>query len=394
MRRTASVGIIFFTVFMDLLGFGMVLPLMPLYASDPRFHASPVEIGWLLAIYSLMQFLFAPAWGKLSDRIGRRPVLIIGLFGSALSYLIYGLAHTLTTLFLARAMAGIMGANIAAAQAAMADITPREERTKAMALIGAAFGLGFILGPAMGGFLSRYGLEVAPLTAAAITGLNAVLALFLLGETRTQIDPVRAATSLHPLVGTSWRMARVFPGALITCMLMGVYTALFSAFEVGLPLWGYAFLGWTLSSVGWIFLYIGLVAVVVQAGFVRPFASRLGEKRTASTGLLLIAIGLALFATQGQGMALFTLAIIAAGSGMIHPGFASLVSLNSSPERQGLMMGLFQSMNALGRTVGPVAGGYFYDFLKGLLFPIIAFGMLALLLALSKAKPVIKDSRP
>ncbi|MFN3078125.1 MAG: MFS transporter, partial [Alphaproteobacteria bacterium] len=134
----------------------------PLYAADPRFQASPVEIGWLMAIYSLMQFCFAPLWGRLSDRMGRRPVLLIGLFGSSLSYLVYGLAQNLTLLFLARTMAGIMGANIAVAQASMADLTPREGRTKAMGLIGVAFGLGFILGPALGGVVSGYDVGTAP----------------------------------------------------------------------------------------------------------------------------------------------------------------------------------------------------------------------------------------
>ncbi len=130
MRRKASTTIIFFTVFLDLLGFGIVLPLMPLYALDPRFAASPAQIGWLMAIYSIMQFIFAPLWGRYSDRIGRRPVLIIGLFGSCLSYLVYGLAGSLTMLFVGRAVAGIMGANISVAQAAMADITSNKDRAK------------------------------------------------------------------------------------------------------------------------------------------------------------------------------------------------------------------------------------------------------------------------
>lgn len=393
MRRTASIGIIFFTVFMDLLGFGMVLPLMPLYALDPRFQASPMEIGWLMAIYSLMQFVFAPSWGKLSDRIGRRPVLIIGLFGSSLSYLVYGLATSLTVLFLARAMAGITGANIAAAQAAMADITPREERTKAMGLIGAAFGLGFILGPALGSMASVYGLETAPLIAAGITGLNGLLALFLLGETHPAVGRKKTASSRHPLFGASWRMAQTFPGALRICFLMGLFTALFSAFEIILPLWGSMFFGWTMTSVGWVFLYVGLVAVVVQGGLVRRLAYQLGEKRTAVIGLFLLVLGMSSFALGELTVALIALALIAAGSGMVHPGFSSLVSLNSDPEQQGLMMGFFQSMNALGRGVGPVLGGFLYGYMEEMVFPLISLGFFFLLLAFLTVQKQVKDSR-
>ena len=394
MRRSASVGILFFTVFLDLLGFGMVLPLMPLYAADPRFHASPVEIGWLMAIYSIMQFLFAPSWGRLSDRIGRRPVLIVGLFGSCFSYLAYGFAESFTVLIITRALAGISGANIAAAQAAMADITPREERTKAMGLIGAAFGLGFVLGPALGGIASSYGLHMAPLLAAAITGINAIFALFLLGETHHPSDTQKNSTgSIHPLLGSSWRLANTFPGAMRICLIMGFYTALFSAFEVTLPLWGHASLGWTVTSVGWVFVYVGAIAVIIQGGFVRRFAARIGEKRTVSIGLLLVAVGLSFFAMGGLYTALLALGLIAAGSGMVHPGLSSLASLNTNPEQQGMMMGLFQSMNALGRSIGPVVGGLLYALFGGMVFPITAVGLFLLLLAFIAMQKLVVDGR-
>ena len=393
MQRAHSIWIIFFVVFLDLLGFGIVLPLMPLYAADTRFQATPAEIGWLMAVYSLMQFFFAPLWGKLSDRIGRRPVLIIGLFGSSLSYVVYGLAQTLTVLFLARGMAGIMGANIAAAQAAMADITPREERAKAMGLIGAAFGLGFILGPALGGALSGYGLEVAPLAAAAITGLNGVAALFLLKETRSVTTQEKTGPAIHSLFGASWRLAQASPGALKTCLLMGLYTALFAAFEVTLPLWGHTFLGWTLTSIGWVFSYVGIVAVLVQGGLVRRLVAKKGEKSTSILGLWLIASGMVFFALDGLTLALAALALIAAGSGLVHPGFSSLVSLNSDTKQQGLMLGLFQSMSALGRGVGPVLGGLLYGSLEGMVFPLIASGLFLTLLMFFIVKKQLKDSQ-
>ncbi|MBF0402249.1 MAG: MFS transporter [Magnetococcales bacterium] len=393
MHRKVSVGIIFFTVFMDLLGFGMVLPLMPLYAADPRFQASAIEIGWLMAVYSIMQFLFAPLWGHLSDRIGRRPVLIIGLFGSALSYLVYGLAQSLLVLFVARSIAGIMGANIAVAQAAMADVTTSEGRTKAMGLIGVAFGLGFVLGPALGGLASGYGLAMAPLLAAGITGLNALVALFLLGESRPAGQQETTSRPTHPLLGASWERAQSLPAALQLCLLMGLYTTLFAAFEVTMPLWGEATLGWTVRSIGWVFTYVGVIAVVVQGGVVRRLASRLGEKWTAAMGLGLVAVGMALFALDGLAVALAALALIAAGSGLVHPSLSSLVSLNSSAEQQGFVLGMFQSMSALGRGVGPVLGGLGYATWTGTTFLLIAAGLGLTWLAFRRAGQQVRDTR-
>ncbi|MBF0455127.1 MAG: MFS transporter [Magnetococcales bacterium] len=396
MRRKASTGILFFTVFLDLLGFGMVLPLMPLYAADPRFAATPVEIGWLMAIYSIMQFLFAPLWGRFSDRIGRRPILVFGLFGSSLSYLVYGLAGTLTLLFVGRALAGIMGANISVAQAAMADLTSREDRARAMGLIGAAFGLGFVLGPAMGGFLSGYGLETAPLVAAAITGLNGMAALFFLAETRVaeqENGGPAEKIAYHPFSLSRWRAAKQYGGALSLCLLMGLFITLFSAFEVVLPLWGQDLYGWDMQDVGWVFFYVGVVAVIVQGGIVRRLAPRLGEKRTTAAGLLLVGSGLALLAGLSPGGVWLSLGLISAGAGLVHPGLSSLVSLNSDSSKQGMMLGMFQSMSALGRGVGPVLGGGAYVAYQGGLFYLTAAGVGVVFVLFMLVRSRIRDAR-
>ncbi|MEO5347205.1 MAG: MFS transporter [Magnetococcus sp. YQC-9] len=393
MKTTASTGILFIAVFLDLLGFGMVLPLMPLYATDARFAASSSEIGWLMAIYSIMQFLFAPYWGWLSDRVGRRPTLILGLTGSALSYLAYGLAGSLWVLFAARAAAGIMGANIAVAQAAMADLSKPEERSKAMGLIGAAFGLGFILGPAFGGWLTVYGIEAAPLVAALITGLNALAAIFYLPETR----PVTRATTpapepTHPLLASSPRqLARRFPGALIACQLIGVFITLFSAFEVTLPLWGKEFMQWNMTSTGWIFTFVGVVAVLTQGGLVRRLLPKIGEKKTAMSGLLLVSIGLFGLNPDGWGGLLAALALIALGTGLIHPALSGLVSLNTDPEEQGAILGIYQSMSALGRGIGPVLGGSAYDLMRGAIFPVTAMGVAGVLLLFVLVRHRMRD---
>ncbi len=397
MRTKATTGIIFVAVFIDLLGFGMVLPLMPLYAADPRFAATPTQIGWLMAIYSIMQFLCAPYWGHLSDRIGRRPALLLGLAGSAISYLAYGLADTLWILFAARAAAGIMGANIAVAQAAMADLTPPDQRSKAMGLIGAAFGLGFILGPAFGGWLAGFGLETAPLVAALITGLNAAAALRYLPETRPPASTSTTTPSRlhHPLLsGNPWRMARRFPGAWSACLVMGGFVTLFAAFEVTLPLWGHDRLHWDMRTTGFIFTFVGLIAVITQGGVVRRLLPKIGEKRTAATGLLLVTPGLLLLTPDaGWNGVLLPLALISAGSGLIHPSLSGLTSLNTTPEAQGSMLGLFQSLSALGRCVGPVLGGILYDALQGSLFPITAAGIALVLLLLLRSGHRMHDLR-
>lgn len=392
MRPKASTAIIFIAVFLDLLGFGMVLPLMPLYAADPHFAATPAQIGWLMAIYSIMQFFCAPYWGWLSDQVGRRPTLIFGLVGSTLSYVVYGLATSLWVLFVARAAAGIMGANIAVAQAALADISPPEERSKAMGIIGVAFGLGFILGPAFGGWLAMFGMAVTPMAAAAITGLNALAAIYYLPETKPPSPSKPFTPPMHPLLALApWHQARHHPGAVLACLLMGLFITLFSAFEVTLPLWGQELLHWDITTVGWIFTFVGVIAVITQGGLVRRILPKIGEKRTAMLGLFCTAVGLSLLQPGTLTQMLAALALISFGTGMIHPSFAGLASLNTDPALQGTLMGLFQSMSALGRSVGPVLGGAIYPYMQERLFFLTAMGIFGVLLLLVMKQKLMRD---
>ena len=193
-QQKRSLAIIFFTVFLDLVGFGIILPLIPYLARE--FSASPVQIGWLMATFSIMQFLFAPMWGRLSDRFGRRPIILISLFGATFAYLFFAFAQELTYLFIARGLAGFFAANISAAQAYIADITPKDKRSMSMGLIGAAFGLGFIMGPAIAGLTGPigeslgdqppFGIQFSAVVAAGLNALNLILAFFMLPETITQ----------------------------------------------------------------------------------------------------------------------------------------------------------------------------------------------------------------
>ncbi len=359
----SALGIVFLTVFLDLLGFGIVLPLMPIYAQLPQFHASSAEIGWLMAVYSLMQFIFAPIWGRMSDHVGRKPILIIGLFGSAVAHLFYGLAGSLTVLFLSRMVAGMAGANLATAQAVVADVTSPDKRAGAMGMIGAAFGLGFVLGPALGGLLSGPDFgnhpEYAPFAASALCFCNGVLGIFLLPETRQagrggrqwvsplSVDPWKAAFS-HPMVGM--------------LLLIGLLlTTGFASFEVALPLYGGLRLGWSLTTVGYFFAYVGVLITLVQGFLVRRTVPRLGEVRAASFGFTLLILAFAMLASgPGLGMLIIITIPLTVGFGLLSPSLSALLSRISPENIQGTIMGLYQSVNSLGRVIGPSLGGFFF----------------------------------
>lgn len=393
-RQRASLGVIVLTVFLDLLAFGMVIPLMPLYAD--AFHASGLAIGWLLAIYSLMQFLFAPIWGRLSDRIGRKPVLLIGLWGSAAAHLIYGLAGGVTVLLLARALAGVAGANISVAHAYVADITKPEDRAKGMGLLGAALGMGFVVGPALGGVLSQFGLQTTPLVAAALAGINAIMAMVILKESRVP-TAVPYKPYVHPLAVATWQHAVKGVGVALLVLVALLSMTAFSAFETVLPLFGKAHLGWSMTTVGWFFAYVGILIVLVQGGLIRRLIPRLGESRTASVGLVLTALGLLWMASLPGVVGLYLVMIpLALGVGMTNPSLSALVSLNSAQAEQGVALGFYQSASSLGRVLGPLLGGGVYQYAHGAggaLMAAAGIMLLAVLLFLGMAVPRLSVRR-
>jgi multidrug resistance protein len=367
---------VFLTVFLDLVGFGIVIPLLPLYAA--RFGATPVAVTWLLAVYSLMQFFFAPGWGRVSDRIGRRPVLLVGLFGSAASYLAFGLAGSLPVLFIARAVNGLAGANVGVAQAYIADVTGPEDRAKGMGMIGAAFGLGFVIGPAIGGVLSRYGVATPFLAAAGVTLANALLAVVRLPESlppeRRQAHPrgFGLAERLRVLVGgeTSGRLRALYAAGFLV-------TLSFAAMEGTLSLWADA--RWHLSRhwVAYLFTYLGIVSVIAQGGVVGRVVKRAGERRTALLGMALVAAGLAA-AALAPTMALLLAGVgaLAFGQGMASPSMSSLISHEGGAGEQGRVLGVYQSLSALGRVAGPVIGGVALQHI-GLPAPFLAAALIA-----------------
>jgi multidrug resistance protein len=392
----SRLAIIFLTIFIDLIGFGIVLPLLPFYAKD--FGASPAIIGLLVAIHPAMQFLFGPIWGRLSDRIGRRPILLLGLVGSGLSYMIFGLATSLTWLFASRIMQGIAGANIPVAQAYIADSTDASNRTRGMGLVGVAFGLGFIAGPAIGGVLVNFGYAVPGLFAAALSLGNAAAAYFYLPESLSAAHRETAAAQGGASLGERLRLTVAFGRQPAVGTLMAIYTLhtfVFAAFTTVFPLWIEYRLSYDAQHAGYLMAYLGLLMAVVQGRLLGPLARSLGERRLLVTGTLTLAAAYALLPLAG-GLILLcaALAPIALGSGLNWPAATSLASQYAPGDRQGSVLGVMQSLSALGRTVGAAWAGWVFGrwtpatpFALNALIMVLAAGFAVVLLVKAPAPP-------
>ncbi len=357
-KRKASLAVIFGIVFIDLVGFGIVIPVLPLYAE--RFGASPLVIGLLLAVYSLMSFLFAPVLGRLSDRIGRRPVLLVSILGSSLGFLIMGLAGSLPLLFLGRIIDGITGGNISTAQAYIADITPPNERSKGMGLIGAAFGLGFIFGPAIGGIMSHFSLAAPLLFAAALAALNGAAVYLFLPESLPKEHRNRDASRNVPISSPAQmvKAARGSPLALV----LGAYffsTVAFSLLTATYPLFASRRFGYGAPEVGYIFAGMGVVGVIIQGGLMGLLSRAFGDIRLASIGSALLAAGLGLLPLSPSAPVLFlATAAIGLGHALVVTPLNGLASKVSGAAEQGKVLGMMQSSSSLARIIGPVLGGW------------------------------------
>jgi DHA1 family tetracycline resistance protein-like MFS transporter len=364
------------TVFLDLVGFGIVIPLLPFYAEE--YGATAAQVTWLMAVYSLAQFLFAPVWGAASDRFGRRPVLLFSVLMTAVGLAGFAAAETLAGLFTFRVLHGAMTANISTAQAAVADVTPPDKRAMGMGLIGAAFGVGFTVGPWLGGELTHSGIAVTlseaassllggaievnryavPIwLAASLSLLNFVLALVLFPETRktdstTRPRPLNPAAFLrvarHPVVG-------------LCVVLTFVLTIAFAMMESTFTLFAEHARGLDAPQVGRMFGVAGIVMILVQGGLIRPLVKRFGEGPLVPAGVGILAVGLALlpFAPPvGPMVAVFV--VIAIGNGISSPSLQALISKGTSEDEQGFVLGTNQSMSALARAIGPTIGGALY----------------------------------
>ena len=349
--------VIFTTVFIDLVGFGIVIPVLPFYAEGTIFNATPRTVGLLFASYSVMQLVFSPILGGLSDKHGRRPVLFLSIIGTGIGFMILGLADSLWMLFAGRILDGITGGNISTAQAYIADITTSENRAKGMGLIGAAFGLGFIFGPAIGGILSRWGIHVPFFFAAGLCFANAVLLYFTLPETITPDHPARHSAAggrgLQQLIRSlkQPRLAFVLTIYFLFIVAFSIMTTSFSLYTM------FRF-GYDAQHTGYLFAYVGIIAVIIQGGLIGRLVKRFGELPLVIVGALCFAISL--FAVPFVGPAAGGLAALLVGGGVFSmgnslatPALTSLASKSVGPGEQGTVLGVTQSVASLARAVGP-----------------------------------------
>ena len=348
---TRPLVIIFLTIFVNLVGFGIIIPLLPFYAET--FGASPLVVGLLFAVFSLCQLAAAPALGDLSDRYGRRPVLVFSLAGTVVSFVMLAMAHSVAMLFAARVVDGLSGGNISTARAYVADVTEPKDRARAYGLIGAAFGLGFILGPALSGVLAKVSYT-APIWAAAVVTLVAtVMAWAWLPET---VHRAHAGTG-------AWNPFRFLP-ELITRRVVSrvlaidfLYWFSFAVFQTTFALFAARRFGFDASRTGYFFAAFGVLGAIIQGGFIRHIVTRIGDKPTFQLGLVFGAVGLFAAAVSHSVLA-FAIAMLplAFGIGFGHPTVASLVSLAARGDEQGRVQGAASAVESLGRTIGPVWG--------------------------------------
>lgn len=346
---TRPLLIIFLIIFVNLVGFGIIIPLLPFYAET--FGASPLTIGLLFAVFSACQLVAAPALGDLSDKYGRRPVLIFSLAGTVVSFVMMATAHSIAMLFAARIVDGLSGGNISTARAYVADVTEPKDRARAYGLIGAAFGLGFIMGPALSGILAQYSYTAPVWAAAGVTLVATLMAWLWLPET---VHRAAAGTGM-PFRNLAEMLQR--PGLRRMLWIDFIYWFAFAIFQTTFALFVAHRFGFNVSQTGYFFAAFGVLGAVVQGGAIRPIVHRLGDKSTFILGLVCAAVGL-VGATLAHTVVLFTVALIplALGIGFGHPTVSALVSRAGRGDEQGRVQGAAGAMESLGRAMGPVWG--------------------------------------
>ncbi len=374
-----------FTIFLDLLGFGIIIPVNSFYVQS--LGQGPMVIAFLSASYSLMQFLFGPFWGRLSDKIGRRPVILISVAASFAGHLIFGMSSTIVTIFAARLLAGFGNANIGTAQAIVSDVTTPENRSRGMGMVGASIGLGFLFGPAIGMYAAQFDPQYPALLAAGLAAVNFALAYFLLPETRVigaeQGHHRRGMISIKEFMAS---MSRPNIGSIIKISFYS--TAAFAMFEVivGL-LMEHQFLpsesrnthehiAAAAKMTGYFLVVVGITAVIIQGGLIGRLTKKYGEKKLFQLGLLMMGLSLGaipVVAALGGYTAMLFLAVpLAIGTGIFNPSLSSLLSKSAPKDQQGAILGLNHSFSALGRVVGPGLSGILFEWNEGAPFYVAA----------------------
>jgi MFS family permease len=359
------------------------MPVLPFYAAE--YGASATTLGLILAIYAAAQFVFAPVWGRLSDRVGRRRVLVFTVTGTALSLLLLGLADSLVGIFLARLLAGAFAANVSVASAYIADVTDDDERTRWMGMLGASFGIGFVLGPALGGGLAPFGYTVPILTAAGLAALNAVHAVFALREPERHTREADAV---------SRRAVLRDPRVRLLCFANLLFALAVTQLETLFPFLARDRLGYGVTEVAFILVGMAVLMGGIQGGGMKALARRYSERSLVISGTLLLAAGFAaLPVAPGLALMLVALAAMAVGRAISQPSLMSLASLSGDRARQGAVMGAYQSAASLARVFGPAAAGLLYDRLQVAPFWLAALLLLAVA-GLARGFPARQDAGP
>ncbi|WP_147534747.1 MFS transporter [Bacillus marasmi] len=384
MNNKNAMLILFFVMFLVMVGFGIIIPVLPFYAEE--LGASPTELGLLMSVYSIMQLVFSPIWGKVSDRIGRKPVLLLGITGLALSFYLMAIADSIWMLFAARIIGGILSsANMPTSMAYVADITTPENRGKGMGIIGAAVGLGFVFGPAIGGIFSKNSLSLPFYLAAASSIITLILIVLFLKESSTaesRLENAKKETSM-------WK---AFSGSLSILFILQLFISLsLSGLEATFAYFAAKKAGMDSTEMGYVFMIMGLAGAFVQGGMMGKLTKKYGEGPVIQGGIIISAIGFALILLIDDFItAAIFLTIFGIGNGVIRPSISSLLTKQSNTGH-GSATGLLSSFDSFGRIAGPVLGGWLFTLSIGL--PYIIGTVLSLLALVLYRVYVTKDSK-
>ena len=374
MKNRSSLVLIFLTVFIDLLGFGILIPILPSF-SVKELHVDEAAIGIAIAIYSFVQFLFNPVLGKLSDKYGRKPVIVVCLFLNAMGYVVFAFTHSYLMLLASRVIAGIGGSSIGVAQAYIADVTTRENRSKGMGLIGAAFGLGFVFGPLIGGLLSSYGYAVTGYVAAGFSLMAFLLTILYLPESLKQKEEAEdlSAHSQRRKLFDFAAMKKILqkPDLAVLILLFFILTFSFANIYGTFALLGLKVYGFTDMQNGYMYGIVGLSSAIIQGGLIGRINKLMSKKMILTIGSILMMLSLAMIPYAGTFLGLAIVSIVLSyGTGTFQPTVLSLISEVTSETEQGITLGINQSLSSFARVLGPLWGGFAFEYL-GYPFPFL-----------------------
>lgn len=361
--RKSPLFVLFITIFLDMLGFGIIIPILPIFTKE--LGAADYQIGLIAMIYPIMNFLFAPLWGTLSDRHGRRPIILVSVFITGLAYLVFSQVNGLAILFLSRLLSGIGSANISVAQAYITDVTTPQERTKTLGFLGAAFGIGFIIGPTLGGYLKSISspaqVDWVGYVAAALSFANFGLAWFLLPESLKQ---KRSDARFNFKVVTGILTELKKPSIRELLLINFIFIAAFMLMQMASSLMWKEVDGLNDKQIGYVFAFVGLATAIVQGGLVGRMVKVLGEQKMLSYGIFFMVAGLVLLPLVGESyfipFELVGLALVAMANGCLTPSITSLISKYSNPKEVGQVLGVNQSFGSLARAAGMGISGFLY----------------------------------